>query len=195
MKIKEVCVLFSGEQKGREVEIQRGRESHSESVQESDFGLVATSLFHFERNRSRENRSPESSSAVFKPGGTTLLFGQPQLLSSSSSSSLSHCDLAKPFPRHICSCVVRRDRDGDAVASGLDFSATSLYLSPSLSVCLSVRLSVCLCVSSRKGGQGGLNVMSCHQKQKEKRKREGERGGIGGEETQRDAEMDKREKL
>ncbi|MED6266738.1 hypothetical protein CHARACLAT_005102 [Characodon lateralis] len=112
MKIKEVCVLFSGEQKGREVEIQRGRESNSESVQESDFGLVATSLFHFERNRSRENRSPESSSAVFKPGGATLLFGQPQLLSSSSSSSLvvlmcfaCHCIKSVCVLRSFCELV------------------------------------------------------------------------------------------
>lgn len=33
-----------------------------------------------------------------------------------------------PSPRHICFCVVRRDRDGDAVISGLDFSSTSTQL-------------------------------------------------------------------
>lgn len=52
--------------------------------------------------------------------------------------ALSSCDLVfvcffyppgplgfgNPFPGHICFCVVRRDRDDDAVVSGPDFSLT-----------------------------------------------------------------------
>ena len=69
-----------------------------------------------------------------------------------------------PFPRHICFCVVRRDRDGDAVISGLDFTLTSTQL-------VSLPLSLSIYLPPREKEQWkGLSVMAQDQ-----REREGER--------------------
>lgn len=87
-----------------------------------------------------------------------------------------HWDLTKPFPRHICFCVVRRDRDGDAVIFGLDFSSTSTQLaSIPFSLLLYLFIYLSLCHGERKQWTG-LNVMAQdqrHRKEREtKRKRE-----------------------
>lgn len=79
-------------------------------------------------------------------------------------------DLAKPFPRHICFCVVTRDRDGDAVISGPDFSSTSPQLVSLPFLSLSVYLSICL--SWRKAAPGGAK---CHGSGSEREKRRSEK--------------------
>lgn len=76
-------------------------------------------------------------------------------------------DLAKPFPGHICFCVVRRDRDDDAVIYGLDFSLISAQL-VSLHFCPSVYPSPVLGERDRRKE---LNVMAQVQRERETDKR------------------------
>lgn len=73
-------------------------------------------------------------------------------------------DLAKPFPGHICFCVVRRDRDDDAVIYGLDFSLISAQL-VSLHFCPSVYPSPVLGERDRRKE---LNVMAQVQRERER---------------------------
>lgn len=88
-----------------------------------------------------------------------------------------------PSPRHICFCVVRRDRDGDAVISGLDFSSTSTQLT-SLPLSfffffVSVYLAICLCRGERELQKG----LKCHGSGS------GRREGVeGGRERERERE-------
>lgn len=69
-------------------------------------------------------------------------------------------------------CVVRRDRDGDAVISGLDFSSTSTQLT-SLPLSfffffVSVYLAICLCRGERELQKG----LKCHGSGSGRRERE-----------------------
>lgn len=89
-----------------------------------------------------------------------------------------------PSPRHICFCVVRRDRDGDAVISGLDFSSTSTQLT---SLPLSFFFFFCICLSRylslswRKGTTEGAKMSRL-------RIREEREGVEGGRERERERE-------
>lgn len=80
-------------------------------------------------------------------------------------------------------CVVRRDRDGDAVISGLDFSSTSTQLT-SLPLSfffffVSVYLAICLCRGERELQKG----LKCHGSGS------GRREGVeGGRERERERE-------
>ena len=89
-----------------------------------------------------------------------------------------------PSPRHICFCVVRRDRDGDAVISGLDFSSTSTQLI-SLPLFFFICLSRYLSLSWRKGTTEGAKMSWLRI-----RERDGRREGVqGGRERERGREV------